>query len=540
MNLKVRLLTDKVFTCSSSASIVLLIVTLVIILAPMLYRGGKAVFFNGTVEFKRLQFEEHGRGNEDSLKKEFAEYERQKADIYQFLNDFSEGIDTSNSIDHLKDIYREYGRQLRYENVDNDTYRELRSRAKDVRNLLIDAMESDDKSEAMELVQSALDSRDKVFEGSVFAETFAIANKYQSVLKDTDLSKRDIYTNELVEVKELVAKLFGPDPAKDKPMLIMQQYGATRLDYARDLIKKITIKETWEQQPGKKALIRTQTLRSDIFESTPLESFFRTLPEKAENILKPKFTVYWQYFIDDSTPGHFFGGVGPEIIGTLSLTLMAMLFAVPLGIISAAYLAECASDNIIIKIIRMSINTLAGVPSIVFGLFGMAFFVLFLMPAIGHESKPSMLTASMTLAILVLPVIIRASEEAIKSVPKTYKEASLALGAGGFKTFVSVTLPAAMPGILTGVILSLSRAAGETAPILFTGAVALGPIPKSIFDSTRALSYGCYDMAVGDRIAALVPHKQYGMVATLILLVLCLNFVAICIRSKMSSRLRGS
>jgi phosphate transport system permease protein len=216
-----------------------------------------------------------------------------------------------------------------------------------------------------------------------------------------------------------------------------------------------------------------------------------------------------------------------------------MIFVVPLGVISAAYLAECASDNFIIKIIRLCINSLAGVPSIIFGLFGMAFFVLFLLPAFGFSSKPCILTASLTLSILTLPVMIRASEEAIKAVPFTYKEASLALGAGQFKTFMSVTLPAAMPGILTGVILSLSRVAGETAPILFTGAVALGPIPTSILDTTRTLSYGSYDMAVGDRLASMVPHNQYGMVATLVILVLCLNTSAIILRSRLFKKLHG-
>jgi phosphate transport system permease protein len=135
--------------------------------------------------------------------------------------------------------------------------------------------------------------------------------------------------------------------------------------------------------------------------------------------------------------------------------------------------------------------------------------------------------------------MIRASEEAIRAVPQTYKEASLALGASRFRTFVTVTLPAALPGILTGVILSLSRIAGETAPVLFTGAVALGPLPKSVFDPTRTLSYGSYDMAVGDRVAMMVPHNQYGMVVTLVVLILCLNALAIILRSRIFKKLRG-
>jgi phosphate transport system permease protein len=256
-------------------------------------------------------------------------------------------------------------------------------------------------------------------------------------------------------------------------------------------------------------------------------------------MLNPKWTFYWKYFIHDQINSHYFGGIGPEILGTLLLTLLGMLFVIPLGVISAAYLVECASDNFAIRIIRLCINTLAGVPSIVFGLFGLAFFVLYLFPLLSMPSKPCILAASMTLAILTLPVMIRASEEAIRGVPKAYKEASLALGASRFRTFVTVTLPAALPGILTGVILSLSRIAGETAPILFTGAVALGPTPKSLFDPTRTLSYGSYDIAVGDRLAMMVPHKQYGMVVTLVLLILCLNGVAIVLRSRVFRKLKG-
>jgi len=200
---------------------------------------------------------------------------------------------------------------------------------------------------------------------------------------------------------------------------------------------------------------------------------------------------------------------------------------------------ECAPDGQVIRIIRMCINTLAGVPSIVFGLFGLAFFVLFLFPLLGFESKPCILAASMTLAVLTLPVMIRASEEAIRAVPQSYKEGALALGSSRFHTFVTVTLPAALPGILTGVILSLSRIAGETAPILFTGAVSLGDVPKSVFDPTRTLSYGSYDMAVGDRLAMMVPHNQYGMVVTLVMLILILNAMAVVLRSHVFKKLRG-
>ncbi len=541
MSFRTRLIKDKLFTASASFSIILLVAALVIVLMPMLWRGGSAIFFQGTVEFRRLQYDLYKRGDTETLEREIAEYEAQKAQIYNLFNQFAEGIDTACAIALLKDVYREYGRDLRYEN--SAEYTVLRDKAKSVRDNLIEAMEMTDNVAAKEKLNLVMQAEDAAFDGTVFAQTFDIARNYISIIENIELDKREVFKDELIHVRELLAALLGIEPGKSPPSLIMQRYGATRLDYAQGLIDRIVMKEIWQQQDGQEdgqqKLVKTFVKRSEMFAGTPLESFFETLPAQAEKMLATRFTFYGKYFIDDSTPGHFFGGVGPEIIGTLSLTLMAMLFAMPFGIISAAYLAECASDNTAVKIIRMSINTLAGVPSIVFGLFGMAFFVLYLMPKLGFDSKPCILTASMTLAVLVLPVVIRASEEAIKSVPHTYKEASLSLGAGGFRTFISVTLPAAMPGILTGIILSLSRAAGETAPILFTGAVAFGPIPKSIFQPTRALSYGCYDLAVGDRIAMLVPHQQYGMVATLIVLVLCLNLLAILIRSKMSAKLRG-
>jgi phosphate transport system permease protein len=319
----------------------------------------------------------------------------------------------------------------------------------------------------------------------------------------------------------------------------MYRYGATRWDQAQQLLDKLLWAESWVQKESGQSMVKVRVPRQEQFAGTDLERLFGFVEKNLHKMLRPRLTFYWQYFIDDSTPGHYFGGVGPEILGTLLITVLSMVFAVPLGIISAAYLVECASESFVIRIIRMCINTLAGVPSIVFGLFGLAFFVLFFFPLLSLPSKPCILAGSLTLAILTLPVMIRASEEAIRSVPTSYKEASLSLGASRFRTFVTVTLPVAMPGILTGIILSLSRVAGETAPILFAAAVALGPLPKSVFEPTRTLSYGSYDIAVGDRLAMMVPHKQYGMVVTLVLLVLCLNAVAIILRSRVFKKLQG-
>jgi phosphate transport system permease protein len=368
-----------------------------------------------------------------------------------------------------------------------------------------------------------------------------MAKDFQALIQHVDLSKREIYAEELTKVQEEIYNLFGPRPGEETPQLAMKRFGATRRDIAQKHLEYLVWQEKWVPSDDGQMLLSKKIRRDDpqngTFAGTELAPLFSLVENTLPETLNPRFTVYWQYFVDDSTPGHYFGGVGPEVLGTLVLTLLAMCFSIPLGVISAAYLVEYARDNMIVKIIRICINTLAGVPSIVYGLFGLAFFVGYI------TTQPGILSASMTLALLVLPVIIRASEEAIRSVPQTYREAAMGLGAGKFRTFVTVTLPAAGPGILTGIILSLSRAAGETAPILFTGAVALGPIPnfagKWWMQPTRALSYGCYDITVGDKLAMMVPHNQFGMVMVLIVLVLCLNIVAIIIRSRMTKKLRG-
>ncbi|OHB55192.1 MAG: phosphate ABC transporter, permease protein PstA [Planctomycetes bacterium GWF2_50_10] len=541
MRLGVRLLINNIFTYFSAISIVLMAGSLLIIIGPMICKGSGAIFFRSTVEFRELQFNMHNRGSKQALDEQKALAESARTPVYEILNHFKQGIDTSSLQTKVRENYRQYGQQLRFQNIDRNKFTEYRNQAKELRDELVAAYESVDVNEIRPHLQKVLDqANNALFQNTPIAEYFQFARDYQQIISTVDLRKRDQYAQELTKVQEQIRLLLGPQPGRGKPALAMDQYGATRMDRAKVVLDELMWTTQWVEIEKGKPLQKKRTPRAEIFAGTEMEKLFSYIEQNLNAMLLPKPAVYWQYLIDDSTPGHFFGGIGPEIIGTLLLTLLAIAFAVPLGIISAAYLVECAGDTITVRIIRICINTLAGVPSIVFGLFGLAFFVLYLFPLAGMQSKPCILAASLTLALLILPVIIRASEEAIKSVPQTYKEASLALGASNFKTFISVTFPAALPGILTGIILSLSRAAGETAPILFTGAVALGPIPRSIFEPTRALSYGSYDIAVGDRIAALVPHQQFGIVTALILLVLGLNICAIAIRWKLAKRFRGT
>lgn len=536
----IRRITDKAFTLLAGTSIVLLTFVLLIVLGPMVWRGAKAVIFKDTVEFRKMQLNLYNRGNPESLEIETAETERFRKTVYEIVDDFKHGIDTEALVNKSKQIYRQLGKELRYKEVTDQEYQRIRSLARDLRDRLQAAFESNDKKTIKENIDYVLQYRlDKDLADTAAAEFFTLAEDFQQSIENIDLNKRQQYAGSLQQIEEIIFRLLGPKPSDPVPALTMDRYGATRWDLAEKLLDQLLWSEQWVQKEAGRPLVKIRISRAEEFAGTKLEPLFGYVENNLGKMLKPEFTVYWQYFIDDSTPGHYFGGVGPEILGTLLLTLLAMLFVFPLGVISAAYLVECASDNFVIRIIRMCINTLAGVPSIVFGLFGLAFFVLFFIPLFGGPSKPCILAASLTLAVLTLPVMIRASEEAIRSVPHSYKEASLGLGASRFRTFMKVTLPAAMPGIMTGAILSLSRVAGETAPILFTGAVALGPLPKSLFDPTRTLSYGSYDIAVGDRLAMMVPHNQYGMVVTLILLILCLNAIAVILRARVFRKLRG-
>ena len=527
-----RMLFDKLFTGSAAGSVGLLCLLLIVVLGPMVWRGMGAVVFRETVEFRKMQHAIFGRGSQAEILRETEQVDGLRKPIYDTFDSFAQGIDVDKQLDRVREIYREYGDSLRQRNTPADEFTQLRSTAKTIRDRLTEALETVDQSEAISLTLQVLEMEINFAGEPQLAEFFEIARRYKKTVEGIDPGHRQEYAELLREVRDAMNTLFGPRPDQPKPPLAEHQFGATRWDLVQRDVRFLLYDEQWVQETPGQPLQKKLIPRKQQFAGTELEGWFDQIELDLKSLFRPRLRIYWQYFFDDSTPGHFFGGVGPEILGTLLLTLLAMVVAIPLGIISAAYLVEYGGDTFIIRIIRTCINTLAGVPSIVFGLFGLAFFVMLF-------GRPCILAAAMTLALLVLPVIIRASEEAIRAVPSTYKEASLSLGAGRFRTFMTVILPAAMPGILTGIILSLSRAAGETAPILFTGAVFLGPMPRSLLDSTRALPYGVHGIATGDKVGMTMPHQQYGMVMALIVLVLLLNFLAIGIRWRVSKKLRG-
>ncbi|MGD9031330.1 MAG: phosphate ABC transporter permease PstA [Desulfobacteraceae bacterium] len=243
--------------------------------------------------------------------------------------------------------------------------------------------------------------------------------------------------------------------------------------------------------------------------------------------------ITWTFLTQPPMESMTKGGILPCIVGTICLSVGAILVAFPIGVASAIYLHEYARPGRVLRIIRLGINNLAGVPSVVFGLFGLAFFVVWL------NFGVSILAGALTLGALTLPVIIGASEEALRSVPDTYREASLGLGATKWQTIYRVVLPAALPGILTGAILGISRAAGETAPIMFTAAVFFTPsLPTSIFDEIMALPYHIYVLATAGTEIEVTRPLQYGTALVLITLVLGLNLIAIIYRARLRRRMR--
>lgn len=241
-------------------------------------------------------------------------------------------------------------------------------------------------------------------------------------------------------------------------------------------------------------------------------------------------SIDWEFLSEAPRMSMTQGGIWPAIYGTLSLTAWTALFALPVGIMAGIYLAEFSAHGRFTRIVRLSIANMAGVPSIVYGLFGLALFVL----TMGFGR--SILAGSLTLACLTLPVIITATEEALRQVPRDLRQASLALGATRLRTIVRVVLPAAAPGIVTGSILGLSRAAGETAPILVTAVAFYSPLPDSVMDETMALPYHLFIMAT--QAVKPAPHIVWGTALVLVAGVSILNVAAASWRARQRRKIR--
>lgn len=239
----------------------------------------------------------------------------------------------------------------------------------------------------------------------------------------------------------------------------------------------------------------------------------------------------WEFLTTAPRAGMREGGIFPAIVGTCYLVIGAVVFAVPFGVIAAVYLTEYARKNAFTRVVGLAIINLSGVPSVVYGLFGLGLFVIFL------RCGSSIVAGSLTLAIMNLPVVVTATREALRNVPQSFREASLALGVSRLQTIRHVVLPNAVPGILTGIILEVGRAAGETAPILFTAAAFYLPqLPRSIFDQVMALPTHLF--AISTQIPNIGLQVRYGTALVLVALVLVMNAAAIFLRAQIRRRQR--
>jgi phosphate transport system permease protein len=239
--------------------------------------------------------------------------------------------------------------------------------------------------------------------------------------------------------------------------------------------------------------------------------------------------ISWEFISGFPSDGMKAGGILPAIVGTFWLTVGTALFSVPLGIGAAVYLSEYAPDNNITRMIRVAIINLAGIPSVVYGLFGLGLFVLFL------NFGTSILAGSLTLSIMTLPIIISTAEEALRAVPQSFRVVSVSLGGTKWQTIRRVVLPQALPGIITGIILGLERAAGETAPILFTVAAFFLPrLPSSPLDATMALPYHLF--VISTQVPGMPVKIQFGTALVLLVFALSMNLIATLIRFRARSK----
>ncbi|MDZ8120150.1 phosphate ABC transporter permease PstA [Pontiella agarivorans] len=503
MRLETRKLLDKAFSGLGLIAIAVMAMALLAILTPIIWRGSKAFVFKGTIEHRRVMLEQFDRGNSDRFNEELNLTAAARAPVYDMLEAFeAETAELEKTLEAQEDEKKTQAKVLK--NQARALKREGGSEEEIAR---LEAEEDRLKAEAKALKEQARslgETREEPYEALVDA----------------------------------VQELFGPMPGQKKPVLIRQQYGQTRWDRTLVKLHEVMVEEEWDYSNPDAMGVLVENPRIEKFRGTGLEPFFQYLEDHIDEMMRPKTTFYWQFITDTSKDSHIFGGIWPEVLGTIYLTLGAMIFAIPMGVIAAIYLCEYAREGRTVSFLRICISTLAGVPSIVFGLFGLAFFL----NTIQVSDSKSVLAGSLTLSLLILPTIIRSSEEAILAVPRAYKEAALGLGAGRWHTVMTVILPAALPGILTGVVISMGRAAGETAPIIFTAAVSVGA-PLKIWETlnqpTPALPWNIYNLCTEHEAVDEIRHVQYGMVFTLVAIVLLLNLFAILMRARISKKLRG-
>lgn len=517
MRLHSRKIFDRSFSFAGILAIILMTAALVVILAPIVYRGLGAYIFRATYEHRRAMFELFEQGSEEKLRQEHQKVEEAREPIYRYLRETE--FEIRQELLRLSGEVREL---LSQDDLDRRLERSLNRRLE----RMGDDPSLENLTNTLERIQQRLEGHDEEAYSDLISRI------------EYEVGEQEEINEQLSDLRRALRRFMGPLPGDRPAELRRNHYGQTRWDRAQEELDGVLYRYEWDYSDAGQAGTRKRISRIEDFQGTQAQLIFPYIEENAEKIMRPRLTFYWRFLTNTSRDSHFFGGIWAEALGTFYLTIGAMLFAVPMGIIAAIYLCEYARPSRTVSLLRSCISTLAGVPSIVFGLFGLAFFL----NTIQVSDSKSVLAGSLTLALMILPTVIRASEEAILAVPKAYKEASLALGSGRWHTVLTVILPAALPGIITGIVISMGRAAGETAPIIFTAAVSVGrPLKwfQTLNNPSPALPWNIYNLATEHEAVDQIRHVQFGMVFTLVAIVLILNLTAIILRARISKKLRG-
>lgn len=561
-----RKILDKSFTYVAYASLAVIALAILTFLAPIVYRGVGAVIFNATVEHEKFLIENLGRSPTKSDEERIKLSNEARAPLYEMMGNYESPSDTAfdakinTAFDAAFESMKKHSQELLSslelkgaergkriaqisEKIWADYIGEIDKASSDAKKdgtsfALIKVLKGQDErlADAVRREVAYLNSIKKL---NFMQKSLIRRNASAGIKKHIDavVSELDEQNAAYKTFKEGIVKLLGqPDiKSKDAVNLLRQKYGQTRMDMARSALKDsvLTISVKAKDSGGAEYIKRVKT--AEFFKGTKVGEMAEYIEENFDAMLQPHMTAYWGFFFDEPFDSNIFGGIWPMILGTFYLTLGSMIIAAPLGIAASIYFSEYSKGGKSVELLRICVGTLAGVPSIVFGLFGLAF----LINTVKISEGKSVLAGCITLALLILPTIIRSCEESLKAVPNSYREAALSLGANKWKAIRTVILPAALPSMLTGIIISMGRAAGETAPIIFTAATSTGAalaISEIFTQPTPALPWNIYNICSEHEMAERVSHVQYGMVLTLIGIVLLLNAIAIVIRARLQNR----
>lgn len=561
-----RKILDKSFTYVAYASLAVIALAILTFLAPIVYRGVGAVIFNATVEHEKFLIENLGRSPTKSDEERIKLSNEARAPLYEMMGKYESPSDTSfdakinTAFDAAFESMKKHSQELLSslelkgaergkriaqisEKIWSDYIGEIDKASSDAKKdgtsfALIKVLKGQDErlADAVRREVAYLNSIKKL---NFMQKSLIRRNASAGIKKHIDavVSELDEQNAAYKTFKEGIVKLLGqPDiKSKDAVNLLRQKYGQTRMDMARSALEDsvLTISVKAKDSGGAEYIKRVKT--AEFFKGTKVGEMAEYIEENFDAMLQPHMTAYWGFFFDEPFDSNIFGGIWPMILGTFYLTLGSMIIAAPLGIAASIYFSEYSKGGKSVEFLRICVGTLAGVPSIVFGLFGLAF----LINTVKISEGKSVLAGCVTLALLILPTIIRSCEESLKAVPNSYREAALSLGANKWKAIRTVILPAALPSMLTGIIISMGRAAGETAPIIFTAATSTGAalaISEIFTQPTPALPWNIYNICSEHEMAERVSHVQYGMVLTLIGIVLLLNAIAIVIRARLQNR----